>query len=192
VPKTNRKVLVLLITLGAVATAILASGWYSLQQGLLQQMGGAPTGGLAPGALAPDFTLTDLDGNAICLGDFRGKVILIDFMATWCGPCRQQMPHLKAVWEKEEYKGKVVIISIDVDPRVPVEDLESYRQGYPYATWIWAKDTAEQGVAASYGVRAIPTIVIIDQEGYVMFVHVGVTDASTLIREIDSLLGRAG
>jgi len=181
----------LLIVLGAVATATLVIGWYSLQQGLLQQMGGAPTGGLALETLAPDFTLTDLDGNIIRLDDFRGKVVLIDFMATWCGPCRQQMPHLKAVWEKEEYKGKVVIISIDVDPRVPVEDLKSYCQGYPYATWIWAKDTAEQGVATSYGVRAIPTIVIIDQEGYVRFVHVGVTDASTLIREIDSLLSRA-
>jgi thiol-disulfide isomerase/thioredoxin len=102
------------------------------------------------------------------------------------------MPHLKAVWEKEEYRGKVVIISIDVDLRVSVEELKSYRQGYPYATWIWAKDSAEQRVAASYGVRAIPTIVVIDQEGYVRFVHVGLTDSSTLIREVDGLLGRAG
>ena len=181
-----------MMVLGGVAVTVFAIGWHLLQQGLLQQMGGAPTGGPASGALAPDFALTDLDGKAFRLSDFRGKVVLIDFMATWCGPCRQQMPHLKAVWEKEEYRGKVVIISIDVDLRVSVEELKSYRQGYPYATWIWAKDSAEQRVAASYGVRAIPTIVVIDQEGYVRFVHVGLTDSSTLIREVDGLLGRAG
>jgi len=181
-----------LIVLGAVAIAVLVGGWYLFQQSLLQQTVGSPTGGLASGALAPDFALIDLDGRAFRLSDFRGKVILIDFMATWCGPCRQQMSHLKVIWEKEDYRDKVVIISIDVDPSTPIENLKSYRQGYPYATWIWAKDAAEQRVAISYGVRAIPTIVIIDQEGYVRFVHVGVTDASTLIREIDSLLGRAG
>jgi len=141
--------------------------------------------------LAPDFLLTDLEGKAFRLSDFRGKVVVIDFMATWCGPCRQQIPHLKAAWEKEDYMGSVVLISIDVDVAEPEEALRSYRQGYPYATWIWAKDTAEQRVAQSYRVVAIPTIVIIDQEGYVRFRHVGLTDASTLIQEIDQLLGRA-
>jgi len=188
VPRTSRMALVLLIVLGGLAIAVLAGVWYLF----FQQMSGAPSGGMAQGSLAPDFALTDLDGNSFRLSDFRGKVVIIDFMATWCGPCKQQMPHLRAVWEREEYKGRVVIISIDIDLREPEEALRSYRQGYPYATWIWAKDTAEQRVAVAYGVRAIPTIVVIDQGGYVRFVHVGLTDSSTLTREVDELLGRAG
>jgi len=190
-PRMDRTI-ALLIVLGGIATAIFASGWHLLQQGLLQQTGSAPGQGPASGALAPDFTLVDLDGKAFSLKDFRGKIVVLDFMATWCGPCKQQMPHLKVIWEREDFRDKVVIISIDVDLREPEEVLRSYRQSYPYATWIWAKDAAEQRVAVAYGVRAIPTIVVIDQEGYVRFVHVGLTSSSTLIQEIEQLLARAG
>jgi thiol-disulfide isomerase/thioredoxin len=182
-PKMRRGVLILLMVLGGAVIAAAAGGWH-----LFQQRSPQPASG---GGLAPDFLLTDLDGKAFRLSDFRGKVVVIDFMSTWCRPCRQQMPHLKAVWEKEDYRGRVILISIDVDVAEPEEALRSYRQGYPYATWICAKDTAEQRVAQSYRVVAIPTIVIIDQEGYARFRHVGLTDASTLIQEIDQLLGRA-
>jgi thiol-disulfide isomerase/thioredoxin len=176
------------MVLGGVATAVFASGWYLFSQ-RIQQVGSLPVGGPVSGTQAPDFALTDLDGNAFRLSDFKDKVVVLDFMATWCGPCKQQIPHLRAIWEK--YRDRVVIISIDVDLSESEDVLRSYRHNYPYATWIWAKDIAEQRVAVVYGVRAIPTIVVIDQEGYIRFLHVGLTDSSTLAREIDELLGRA-
>ncbi|TEU06180.1 TlpA family protein disulfide reductase, partial [Candidatus Bathyarchaeota archaeon] len=158
--------------LGIIIVAI-AGSWY------LQQSRGT-------GTLAPDFSLTDLNGDAFRLSDFKGKVVVIDFMATWCGPCRQQLPHLKVIWEKEDYSDKIVLMSIDIDPTESAETLRSFAQGFPYATWIWARDTANLGQA--YQVAGIPKTVIIDRDGYIRFTHTGVTYASTFIEEIDQLL----
>ena len=140
--------------------------------------------------MAPDFSLVDLDGNLFRLSDYRDKIIIIDFMATWCGPCRQQVPHLKVIWEKEDYKNKIILLSIDIDLARSEEVLRAFRQEFPYATWIWAKDTIEKRVGNLYQVVYLPTIVIIDQYGYIRFVHSGLTDASILIQEIDYLLSQ--
>ena len=112
-------------------------------------------------------------------------MVVIDFMATWCGPCRMEMLHLNVVWE--EYGGKIVLMSIDIDPRESEEVLSAFAKEFPYATWIWARDTANLGRV--YEVSAVPKMVIIDQDGYIRFTHTGVTDVSTLIQEIDQLLG---
>lgn len=137
------------------------------------------------GTPATDFSLTDLERTTFQLSDFRGKVLVIDFMATWCGPCRMQMPHYKIIWEK--YGNRIALMSIDIDPQESEEVLKAFAQRFPYATWIWARDTAN--LAQAYGVSAIPKTVIIDQDGYIRFTHTGVTDASTFIEEIDELLG---
>ena len=173
VPIRRRTIYVSLIVLGIIIVAI-AGSWY------LQQSRGT-------GTLAPDFSLTDLNGDAFRLSDFKGKVVVIDFMATWCGPCRQQLPHLKVIWEKEDYSDKIVLMSIDIDPTESAEILRSFAQGFPYATWIWARDTANLGQV--YQVAGIPKTVIIDQDGYIRFTHTGVTYASTFIEKIDQLLG---
>jgi thiol-disulfide isomerase/thioredoxin len=137
-----------------------------------------------PGVLATDFSLTDLDGNPFKLSDYRGRVVVIDFMATWCGPCRREMPHYGIIWEK--YGEKIVIMSIDIDPNESERTLRKFSQDFPYATWIWARDTFNLG--QPYQVTAIPTTVIIDQDGYIRFTHIGVTSATTFIQEIDQLL----
>ena len=134
--------------------------------------------------MAPDFTLTDIDGNVFSLSDFRGKVVLLDFFATWCGPCRAEMPHLKALNEK--FGEELVIISISVDPNYDsVERLKSFRQDYNI-TWTLARDTTN--VQAQYNVTAIPTLYIIDQNGYVRFHHVGLTEEDALITEISQIV----
>ena len=137
-----------------------------------------------PGVLATDFSLTDLDGNPFKLSDYRGSVVVIDFMATWCGPCRVEMPHYGTIWE--EYDETIVIMSIDIDPNESEQTLRNFSQEFPYATWIWARDTFNLG--QPYQVTAIPTTVIIDQAGYIRFTHVGVTPAATFIQEINQLL----
>lgn len=176
VPTRRRTIFVSLIVLGIVVVAI-AGGWYLLQPKTQEN----------EGKLASDFSLTDLDGNSFQLSDFRGKVVVIDFMATWCILCRQQIPHLKVIWEKELYSDKIVLMSIDIDPIESVETLRAFAQEFPYATWIWARDTANLGQV--YQVMGIPKTVIIDQDGYIRFTYTGVTNATTFIQEIDQLLG---
>ncbi len=113
-------------------------------------------------------------------------MVILDFMATWCGGCRAEIPHLGEIWQKEDYKNKIVIVSINVDPTESAETLKSFAQEFPYATWIWARDTAN--LAQVYEVVYIPKIVIIDTDGYIRFKHDDVTGASALMSEIDQLL----
>jgi thiol-disulfide isomerase/thioredoxin len=69
---------------------------------------------LAPTAPAPDFTLRTLDGQKLRLGEQRGQVVLVNFWATWCGPCRQEMPHLNKLYEKYKSSG-FVLLGVNVD-----------------------------------------------------------------------------
>jgi len=135
--------------------------------------------------LAPNFTLVDLEGNTFTLSDFSGKVVVIDFMATWCGPCRQQIPQYSAIWEN--YKDQVVLISISIDPLSDSEQtLQSFKENFD-APWIWARDT--ENISVVYEISSIPTTVIIDKQGIIRFKHVGITSSATLTQDIEQLLG---
>lgn len=130
-----------------------------------------------------DFTLVDIDGDTFRLSDYRGRVVVLDFMATWCGPCRQEMTHLKEIASK--YGGEdVVIISIDIDPGETDEMLREFKSSYG-ANWIFA---IGPDVGVMYGVAAIPTICIIDRNGSLAYRSVGLTPASALLTEINKFL----
>ncbi|MDX9845728.1 MAG: TlpA disulfide reductase family protein [Tenuifilaceae bacterium] len=121
---------------------------------------------LAPGQPAPEFTLTGIDGNTYSLSDFKGKLVYIDFWATWCGPCKRQLPFLKTM--KEAYKGKpiaIIAISLDDDKNAWVKMVtEDKLDGIQlHADRAWLSDVAQQ-----YQVFAIPTFVLIDGEGKII------------------------
>jgi thiol-disulfide isomerase/thioredoxin len=134
--------------------------------------------------MAPDFTLKDLNGDAFQLRNSTGKVVVLDFMATWCPSCRSQLPHDKTIVEK--YGDKIILVTIDVDPTESEEALRTLARQFSYSSWVWARDTAN--LAQSYGVSVIPKTVIVDKNSYIRFQHTGVIDASGLIEEIDQLL----
>ncbi len=152
----------------------------------LDAMGRMP--GTSPGPpqaqKAPDFTLKDIYGHEFSLSDYRGKVVILDFFMIRCAPCGAQVAELKKVLN--EYGGQVVIISISVDPGDTVEALRDYASQNGI-TWTVAKDTAN--LADKYDVRAVPTLVIIDQDGYIRYRHVGLTSGEQLIEEVGELLG---
>jgi thiol-disulfide isomerase/thioredoxin len=131
---------------------------------------------------APNFTLTDTDGNTFSLSDFGDKVVVLDLMATWCGPCIQEIPHLKEV--QQHYGDNVIILSVGVGGDSN-QELKNFKdeQG---ATWRFAIDTDD--VATKYEVVYIPKLVIIDKNENIKFTHEGVTSSATLIEEIDGLL----
>jgi len=111
-------------------------------------------------ALAPDFTLKTIDDQEITLSQLKGKVVLLDFWATWCGPCRESIPHLVHLYKTYRENGLEMIgISLDKgDPQVVRNFAKSMDIPYPIVI-------APEEVVRSYRVTAIPTTFLIDKEG---------------------------
>ncbi len=126
------------------------------------------TAGVNVGELAPSFTLVDLEGNQVSLSDFREKTVFVNFWATWCPPCRAEMPEIEAVYQ--EYKDKdVVVISVDL-----FEDENVVRQFVQQGGYSWTFVIDTTGVVTnSYGIVAIPTSFFIDREGIIQAVSIG-------------------
>jgi len=115
--------------------------------------------------------------------DISEGVVVLDFMATWCAPCRSQMEELKKVYT--QYGDKIRVISVDVDPRESVELLSGFRNEVG-ATWEFVMD--DNGTFYKYNIfGTIPTIVILN-DGEMVYRHVSVTPSEDLIREIEKVL----
>lgn len=123
--------------------------------------------GIAVGEAAPDFTVDTLGGKTLKLSDYRGKYVLLDFWATWCGPCRGETPNLKKVFETYGKRENFALIGLSLDP--DVEKPKAYLEENGCA-WIdgflgdWGKDK----VTKKYGVRGIPAILLIGPDGKVV------------------------
>ena len=117
------------------------------------------------GDVAPAFSLEDLAGKKVELKDFQGEVVLLDFWATWCSPCRKTMPHLQELHEKYKDKGLVVLgVSLDTNSRVVKRFLESLR-----CDFLVLMDSRGGKTGPLYRIRGIPTTFIIDKKGVIRF-----------------------
>ncbi len=136
------------------------------------------------GKKASDFVTQTLDGTEWRLQDHRGKVVLIDFWATWCGPCVSSMPKTKEIYEK--YKSRddfaMVGISLDRDKQVLVEFCQ--KEGIAWTQLFEENKNWENSVARVYEIRGIPSVWIIDKEGNV----VGMDIHSSRIEEIERII----
>ncbi len=121
--------------------------------------------------LAPAFTVKTIDGKVVSLDDLAGKVVLIDFWATWCGPCREALPHVKEIAHKFAGQPLVVMsISLDTDD-AKWRDFVTKNE----MTWVLTRDSGFEGkVATTFGVHAIPATFTIDVDGVLQDQHVGV------------------
>jgi cytochrome oxidase Cu insertion factor (SCO1/SenC/PrrC family) len=134
---------------------------------------------------AQDFTLTDINGKRFTLGDFKGKIVILDFMGATCTPCRQQVVELVKV--HSVYSDKVEILSISVQGGKGMDQLlQSFAESYN-VKWRIAIDV--EGAQFKYRITMIPTIIMIDGDGYVRFRHEGVAEAITVVHEIRTILG---
>ena len=117
---------------------------------------------------APAFTLQALDGRTVTLAQFKGDVVMINFWASWCGPCRQEMPLLDSIYKQYKDMG-FTLIGVNVEPDSHNADawLKKTPVSYPILS-----DPKSQ-VSQLYQVQAMPTTVIVDRQGVVRFVHNG-------------------
>lgn len=136
--------------------------------------------------LAPDFILPKTDGSDLKLSDYKGKIVLVDFWATWCPPCRRGIPDLIDIQKK--YSEKVVIIGISLDTETKpdvIPFIKQYGINYPVVY-------GNMEVVQAYGnIQAIPTSFIIDQNGQIVDKHVGLVDKSAYLNKIEELLKKS-
>lgn len=135
------------------------------------------------GRLAPGFTLVDLEGSALRLSDFRGKVVFLNFWATWCPACRAEMPEIEAVYQ--EYKDKNVVV-IGVDILESEDDVRQFVQQGGYS-WTFVIDTTGE-VANNYKIAAIPTSFFIDSEGIIRAVNIGAMTRRVMEAKLDEAM----
>jgi thiol-disulfide isomerase/thioredoxin len=121
------------------------------------------------GETAPGFTLKDFSGKSVSLADYRGKVVIIDFWASWCAPCRSSMPILKELHTAYQDQGMVMIgVSLDRTEADAANYLKN--NGYDDVIGLWESVSASQKVAHLYGVSGIPHTLVLDRYGIVRFV----------------------
>jgi cytochrome c biogenesis protein CcmG/thiol:disulfide interchange protein DsbE len=134
-------------------------------------------------ALAPDFSLSDTNGAVVSLSSLRGRVVLVNFWATWCAPCRAEMPWFVELRHQRGDDGfSIVGISLDDDGWTSVRPYAASQHiDYPLVI-----DTA--AAAQDYGIDALPATFLIDRHGRVAFVHRGLVPRETYEREVAALL----
>jgi len=148
--------------------------------------------GIEVGDYAPEFTLTEVGGAEFKLSNYRGNVVILDLMATWCVPCGQEMSYLNDIYYS--YTG-VTIISVDIESTDSNDALAQYKADHQ-ANWAFALDkpnavtaggTGDNSLGITYQAYSIPSLYIIDQSGKIAYQNTGVTDSQTLGSKIQQL-----
>ncbi|MBL8164798.1 MAG: TlpA family protein disulfide reductase [Anaerolineae bacterium] len=155
-----------------LASVVLIAAVFGIA--LLQRNQGQPTSGAAP-----DFTVTTLNGSQIRLSDLKGRVVVLNFWASWCGPCRDEAEVLEDIWQRYQDRGVVVLgIAYTDTERNARAFIEEFSQTYPNALDIGTR------ISDLYNITGVPETFIIDQNGEIaQFLMVAVRP-----RQLDTIL----
>ncbi len=175
-------------TVAFLATLFLGGGWILASKEPTSgavSLDGLTEGALA-GYLAPDFSLPAIDGSEMSLSELRGQPALLNFWATWCPPCRQEMPHLQAV--SETFAGKAHVIGVDQGETADQVAAFADEIGIDFPLLI-----DEDGrVNKQFGVVALPTTIFIDENGVVTELFAGVLNEAVATDKLNQMLADGG
>lgn len=176
-----------------VLAALLFASLVGLAIGTAKMLGYDPLGPAVSdspliGGPAPDVDLAlvsgDGEGDRVQLSALRGDVVLLDFWASWCGPCRMSIPALNEVHER--YEGRIRMYGVNVQPELRPDGVRAAHRDFG-ASFPSLHD-ARQEAQSLYGVTSIPTLVIVDRVGMVRHVEAGVPDPDDVAARLDELL----
>jgi thiol-disulfide isomerase/thioredoxin len=192
-----KNVLVRLLTAGSLVGILVVSGCGGREEKAKEETPAQGTTqaeqssdvGTTVGKLPPPFALPDLAGNEVKLSDYAGKVVVLDLWATWCPPCRQEIPFLVELFEQNKDDGLVVVgVGLD-DGGADVLRPFVQQQGVTYTILV-----GNRQVGQTYQLQGIPTTFILDRSGRIAEKHLGFSpaDADVIRAEVAELLGREG
>ena len=134
-----------------------------------------------PANIAPDFTMLDMDGNEVTLAEFFGKPIILNFWASWCGPCKMEMPEIQDFYEK--YGENIHFLAVSVDDSMDTAKTFIETEGYTFPVYF---DTSSMG-AYTYGASSIPLTFFIDAEGNLTAYYMGAMSEDILQQGVDMI-----
>ena len=140
-----------LLLAGGCAPDTISSDWHRIE----------------PRVEAPDFTLPQLDGKSVALADLRGRVVIMEFWATWCGPCRFSLPSLEVIYQQYRDRGVTVLL---IDQGETAEVVRKWAAKRFTAPILLDRKTE---VGAQYEVHGIPRLFLVDRDGRLIYAHAG-------------------
>ncbi|UJL47189.1 TlpA family protein disulfide reductase [Virgibacillus sp. NKC19-16] len=138
--------------------------------------------GISEGQIAPDFQLNTIEGETVHLSDYRGQRVILNFWATWCPPCRAEIPDFQKLYDSED----VEILAVDLtETEESVEDVESFVEEFEMTFPVLMDESSD--VADMYQVMAYPTSYMIDSSGRIQFVALGAMNYDLMIQELEKM-----
>ncbi|MGE7184881.1 TlpA disulfide reductase family protein [Peribacillus sp. NPDC006672] len=142
-----------------------------------------PLGGLKIGAVAPDFSLKTLDGEQVNLSDYKGKKVMLNFWATWCPPCKKEMPDMQKY--SQQAGDDVVILAVNIDPE---NDVQAFVEDNDITFTIpLDSQSAKKTVSERYKILSIPTTYFIDSKGIIRNKAISAMQLKDMERNINSI-----
>lgn len=165
----------------STAYPLSSAGW-----GANRQPGVTPIFGLTNNRIAPDFSLGDLNGDLVSLSSLKGRFVILNFWATWCGPCRIEMPDLDQLYREHAAHG-LTVLAVNMTQTDSVQAVEAFVDELDLSFPVLLDTTGEVS-NQRYGVLGLPTTYFVDREGTIMRMQLGPLNRS----ELDALITEAG